>query len=665
MGISTTAATGSRGAIHIGQEVTYGVVAEPTHLIEFTSESLSAEEESLMSEAIRESRGRHHVIRGTLDIQGDINFEQNASGLAILYKNALGDYLKLQGVDGGVHARVERDGEVAIVLPSDILSGGDQVVHYLIPFTTDHTGGFTLEAGRKTFTVVGRNNIENLVEYAGDPNPHSYDDYAHGGDTYIVDNATVAAVLTGENAVQASGGYTGQVTESAVRIALAYVRDEGGNLVPPDLCPSGGVIKVGNLRKELHYFEYDDRAGDPGAFAFVYVSPVGFNGLNPAQPLTWPSAGDYVMAHAAIVKKGSLTALDVRVNNFQDAQNIAKVGNWVYQYNGDPALFTHHIERGKRLPVGMTIEVDRDAAIFVYTGVRVNTLSCSFESGEIATGTFGLLGKAEYAMATLMGDVLPDSKTIHVDKVQAFPKSLYNNLQSVTEEDFTPGQDLGVLTIREETDIYYQWIKDHPAGGYVIGGIPTSADAGYEKNAVEQFHPRRSNVDSRTSIKAANVVRGLDTPLSSFEIAVYMNGYFEEVLSASLSLNNNLDTDKFFLGDRFRAFAVEGRTEIDGTLGMEFDDGKHYVKFLNGEYFTLEIKCINEDDESLIGNFQVPSQAYFFLPRCKFSGDTPNIDGPEIINHDMPFMATVDDKYRTTDLVVILVNAEGQDAEMN
>jgi len=638
MGVSTSASTGARGAIHVGQEEVYGVVAEPTHLIEFTSESLSAEEESLESEAIRDSRGRHHIIRGTLDVQGDINFEQNTSGLAILYKNALGDYLKIPKVDGGIHARVERDGQV--VVETD--TAGE--AHFVIPFTKDHTGGFTTEAGEMLIVSTTRNSLDNLVALDNAGAGYAYADYTHGCETYVLD-------------VDASG--------DAVEVSVAWVRDEEGVLVAPAFCASGGVAKMGHSRKEYKYFASDEGNAVDGATLSLdpVQTPPGTAALHPAE-------GDYVIGMAGVVRIGTLDKADpddvIYAGNFE--AYLAKAGNWFYQYVGEEEVFTHHIERGKRLPVGLTVEIDRDAAIFIYTGVRVNSVSASFESGEIATGTFSLLGKVEHAMATLLEDVLPNARTIKVNKIQAFPNM---GDGGGSQPAFDPNEPSAKITIREETDIYFQWIEKTPQGDYILGGIPTFATdivgapvAGYEKNAVEQFHPKGSNVDSRSSIKADEIVKGIDTPLTSFEITVFMDGYFEEVLNASLTLNNNLDTDKFFLGDRFRAFAVEGRAEIEGSLGMEFDDGKHYVKFLNGDYFALEIKCINEDEDGMIGGTGIPSQAYFFMPRCKFSGNTPNIEGMEIINHDMPFMATVDDKHNTTDLIVILVNAEGRDAEI-
>jgi hypothetical protein len=645
MGVKTQAATGSRGAIHVGQEKVYGVIEPPTHLIEFTSESISASEDTLMSEAIRESRGRHHIIRGTLDIQGDINFEQNASGLGILYKNALGDYIRLDNTDGGAHARCERDGVVIIETPTSLHVNDEEPLKFVIPFTRDHTGGFKADGGE--LTVVTRNNLGQLEELNNSGAGYGYDSYNVSAETYMLGKAV------------ADASYVGAFGVTVVALPVAWVKDYTGALVPPDFNPNGGIIKVGHFRKELHYFAYD--VGDAVSGGKLFISPASLDVANIAQiELEYDSS--YVLGLAAVVKLGHRDVSDpldpVVVGNFQDAALICKLGNWVYQFDSAlSGVYTHHIERGKRLPVGLTIEIDRDAAIFVYTGARVNTLTCNFESRAIATGTVSFVGKAEYAMSTLEMDVLPGAQEIIVDKIQAFPGSLLI-AAGTSGPAYDPSEPVGMLTIREETEIYYQWIQKRPDGRFALGGIPASGD-----NSIQLFHPMRSNVDSRTSIKASDVFAGIDTPMTAFEIMCYIDGYFEEVLSASFTVNHNLDTDKFFLGDRFRAFAVEGRTEIEGTLGMEFDDGKHYIKFLNGEYFALEIKCISEDFDAIIPGTEVPSQAYFFMPRCKYSGETPTIDGPDIINHDMPFMATYDDKLKTTDLVAIFVNANPNDVE--
>ena len=55
--------------------------------------------------------------------------------------------------------------------------------------------------------------------------------------------------------------------------------------------------------------------------------------------------------------------------------------------------FSHQIQCGTDLPPGMSIEVGRDVAAFLYAGMKVNTLELNATPGEFFTGTFGLMGK--------------------------------------------------------------------------------------------------------------------------------------------------------------------------------------------------------------------------------------------------------------------------------
>jgi len=657
MGVTTTPATGARGSVHIAQETAYGVVATPSHLIEFTSESLSAQESELMSEAIRDHRGMSQLVRGNLDIQGDLNFEQNASGLGMILRHALGDYIKLPNVDGGHHGRAMRAQQLpirdnsaalnttaeALTLSVDGLSaqvtdaakryfasvtkveantgaGGtfveitdyvieDQifgvirletalaagtlvradfsyfpVAAYAIPFTLDHSSSFS---NSSAFARVYRDANRKL----------QLDD--NGGAGYAYESYVPAAVT------YASAVAAGEAT-------LANVLDVDGHLAAPTIAPAG-VIMSGSGRVLGTYYDVDLTGG----IAKIKLSAGTTVALN-----------EYVMVVPALV---STTPFGVTPGK----------GDWLYEI--DPVLyagaFTHHMERGRRLPVGLTVEVHRDAAVFLYTGCKVNSLALTFDTNSIVTGTASLIGKIEHSIATLVEDVLPGAATILIDKRTAFP-------------------DSGYLTIGEETNIAYTAIAVSGDNFQV-----TIANL-IPEESIERFHPRGQNVDSRSSIKSDTIVSGNTAPLTSFETLVYIDGYWEEVLSANFTLNNNLSTDKFGLGSRFRLATVEGRAEIDGTLSMEFDDGKHYNKFLRGEKFSIEFKCISESDESLIEGTTVASQAYYFLPKCKYNGTTPQIGDTNIINHDMPFRAIVDTEYGDTDLVIILVNSLDKDVEL-
>jgi uncharacterized protein YaiE (UPF0345 family) len=607
MGIQTKPSTGSRGVVHVGDESTYGVLVSPTHLIEFTSETLSATENVLMSEAIREDRGRHEVIRGNFDVQGELSFEQNTSGLGVILRHALGDYLLAEKVDGGIHARSAKAAVIETPVPDE---GTDK--RYTIVFADDHSGGF--EPSGK-FAVIKRDATGQLVLDNNADAGHDYAAYTPAGVTYVT------AVTAGDDT------HAGGTTE-VPSITLAKVRASDGALVDPPFNPLGGVIKLGAGRKEYRYFE----AKIAGGAVKVYLDPddAAANGL--------PVVNDYVQVLACLTN-------DETAGTFAVGATLDK-GQWIYQF--DPTytgVYTHHIERGRFLPVGLTIEVGRDAAFFLYSGAKVNTLNLTFDANAIVTGSASLVGRAEASIAKLLEDVVPGATSIKISNGDAFP----NPVAPAT----------AMITIGEETEIRYTTKTVNADGTVTLSGIAATG-----RPSIERFHPKGSNVDSRSSIRAANIIEGTTVPLSSFEIMVYMDGYFEEVLSGSLTLNNNLNTDKYGLGSRFRLATIENRAEVEGSLTMEFDDGKHYKKYIEGEYFSVEFKCVSEADGSEIGVTGVASQAYYFCPKARFGGTTPQISGTDIINMDMPFMAIVDDELKTTDLVIILVNANKDDCEI-
>lgn len=605
MGVTTTPATGARGAVRVGNEVSYGVLVQPTHLIDFTSETLSAEETTLESEAIRDDRGRHQILRGQLDVQGDIAFEQSASGFAILYRAALGDYIQAPKSDGGIHARLAKAGSVAITAAAGGQDG------FALIFAEDHSGGFDPLAGH--FSVVYRDGLNTLGYDDNTGAGYAYDSYTPSSRSYVTAVDPAAADYTG-------------ATGTATSVVVADVTDEHGASVAPRFNPAGGVVKLGPNRLEYRYFEYNEA----GRKLFLSEDDVTANGA--------PVVNDYVLGLSGLTNSTA-------TGDFAAASGLG-VGNWIYQWDGTyDGVITHHIERGRRLPVGLTVEVDRDAAIFKYSGMKVDTMTLNFEANSIVTGSFTFIGREERSVVSLQADVIPGATSIIVDRADAFP---------------TPDPAVGaVLTIGEETDIRYFTKVRNPDDTWTLGGILADLNV---VESIHRFHEKGENVDSRSSTAAATIYEGDNTPLSAFEILVYMDGYFEEVMAGSITLANNLATDKYALGSRFRLATIEGRAEVDGSLTMEFDDGKHYNKFLKGNFFSLEFKCVSEADDSEIGNTGVPSQAYYFMPKCRFSGTTPQIGGPEIIQHDMPFTAVVDDELKTTDLIVILVNDNEHDA---
>jgi hypothetical protein len=685
MGINTTASTGARGAVRMGEETTYGVVVAPTHIIDFNTESLAATENIIESEAIREDRGRHKLIRGNLDVGGDIAYEQSFGGYGMLIRHALGDYIKCAGADGGIRARIA----VAESEPSDGHDGTDK---FIIECTPEASSEFT--DAQSLVAVVYRDANNDLVFDDNSAAGHAYADFCLGEETYVV--SVDAASIT----------YTGYSTTAVTAVTVADTLDADGNLVAPTFNPSGGIVRFGPNRERYRYFEYT--AGTPGNDDSVLY-------LEPADVATHgdPSANDAAIGAPSFAKATS---------DFTIPAAGVKLGAWVYEYNtGWPAagVYTHHLERGRVLPVGLTIEVNRDAAIFLYSGMKVNTITWNYDANSIVNATVSLIGKQEYAMATLVADVIPGSTSITISDGTTFP---------------TTTQGGGTITIGEETGITYTTKVDNADGTSTLSGIPATGTA-----SVERLHLFGTNVDSRTTTEAdiytvdydaqttnlndgatltfsgggtatllehtdggatgsitfqmvsgsvpvdnetfvddgdtpgdgtvdgtpvaVAVYSGNTSPLTAFESNLYIDGGFEEVLSASVTLNNNLNGDKFGLGSRFRFQLVEEQAVVEASITVEFDDGKNYVKFKEGTFFSLELKSISESSDSEIGTTGVLSGQYLFLPKCKFTGSTPNIQGTSFIQHDMPITAIVDDDFNTTDLTCVLVNNIPTDVE--
>lgn len=620
MAIATSPAVGARGRIMIGEQVQYEVPVPPTHITDFNSESIAATENMLQSEAIRFSRGVNKLAKGNTDITGDLNFELSASGYGVLLKHALGDYVKLENVDGGLHARVAVDA-------AEVINAGDSAIDgteiWVLADNTDVTIPQTVGGG---LAVVYRDAVTNAL-LADDNAGAGYG--FQGMNPYSVSYATA---VTDPDAT-----YTGFAAVEVVSVLIAPILNGAG--IPENVIASteAGVLYFGDDRVPVRYFEaipqVDGGTGE-NLGTLVY--------LDPTQAIlgdatSYPAVNDVIIVKATVAGVAALAPLTT--------------GAFIYHFSATDydspqgKVWTHHFERGRFLPTaGLTIEVDRDAAIFLYSGAKVNTMTVNFETNAIVNGTFSIVGKEEFAMAPLSEDVVPGATEILIPDYWHHPFPAAG----------------GTITIGERTGITYttKEVNYLNTGLTRLSGIPAVGLA-----AIDRTHLKGSNVDSRSSTRAATVIESNQDPLTSHEITVFIDGYYEEALAASLTLNNNLNTEKFGLGSYTRLQAVEQRATVEGSLTLEFDDGKNYNKFRQTIYFAIMFKCISQAETSEIGSTGVLSQTYFFCPRARYSGNTPAIEGDSYITHEMPFMAIVDEELNTTDLIVINVNDEEFDAE--
>jgi hypothetical protein len=117
------------------------------------------------------------------------------------------------------------------------------------------------------------------------------------------------------------------------------------------------------------------------------------------------------------------------------------------------------------------------------------------------------------------------------------------------------------------------------------------------------------------------------------------------VVSGSINITNNIETDGYVLGSAFRASAEYGRRECSGDFSMFFEDNTYYDLFLAGTIVSIKFVFSN-GTESL--TFQFPS--------VKLGGESPAINSPQGVNMNLNFSAKYDVS-AGTDVIVTFVNS--------
>jgi len=122
----------------------------------------------------------------------------------------------------------------------------------------------------------------------------------------------------------------------------------------------------------------------------------------------------------------------------------------------------------------------------------------------------------------------------------------------------------------------------------------------------------------------------VNDPFSGFNGGVTIDGETQCILNFDMSLTNNLNGDKFCMGDRYRNSLPEGRREITGNISMELTDLIFYNKFLHGTsaIFTIEFDLLGDGTETM----------KIILPRIEFNGTTPTAGGNEALTQPLPYV---------------------------
>lgn len=634
MGIASKPAVGINGRIITGNETVPGQPVKNNLLdrnVCFTSESLQQSENVLESATIcgcGSARSRVKETRGTLDVNGDISVEFSAQEYGRFIRHALGAAVVCPNVSGMAHGQL---------LVQYAPAPGSPFASNLI--FSNYAVGFTPEGG--TFGIVYRDDQGNL----------KYDDnagagYAYGAATEYFQTSVATA-------------------DADILTSLTLELNKGPN---GEMFPSPGtggevgvfVVEVDGVKYSVGYTAVTDNGAtfsvtiDSALVGDIVAAAEYFNAATTLEVFVGTPA--YIYPCLTEVDASAFSDADyANHENGVTGAGVIDSGCWIYQIweeagDFDNLLFTHHLEIDDELPEGLTINVLRDTVNFLYSGMKVNDWTVNFDSQAYITSTWSFLGIAEYSVVSLAREAKVGDTTIYL-----------NQEPVAFREGVNTG---GYLTIGEEQKIAYTAVdppETSASGLWEITGIPAS---GIE--SIQMTHHIGENVDC--SVNAADPEPACeDAPrFSSYEAAVAMDYKLIEVLSGSITLNNNIGGDKFMLGSRYRAALREGRANVSGQITVEFDDGQHYNRFIKGEYFSIEFRALCEDEEftTKLGTY-APIGTSFYLPSCKYNGTTPSIQDDSYLNTDMPFNAYDESAFFKTGsaLVVAVCNYDANDSQ--
>ena len=125
------------------------------------------------------------------------------------------------------------------------------------------------------------------------------------------------------------------------------------------------------------------------------------------------------------------------------------------------------------------------------------------------------------------------------------------------------------------------------------------------------------------------------------------------VKDVSIKIDRGLKKDRHFLraDRRIKEPIQAGLVKISGEVSCEFEDLTAYNRFVNGTLASLDVTWTGAIIEGAL--------SYYFkviIDNVRFEGQTPNVDGPDVVDLSLPFTGIYDGsgepivvEYQTTD----------------
>jgi hypothetical protein len=124
------------------------------------------------------------------------------------------------------------------------------------------------------------------------------------------------------------------------------------------------------------------------------------------------------------------------------------------------------------------------------------------------------------------------------------------------------------------------------------------------------------------------------------EGAITLGGVAQSIKSFSVKGNNNLNTDRRFLGGSKSEPVANGFATITGNLEAEFEDLTRYNAWKAGTILANLILTFTL--ATVIPTTAVPYSFKITLPAIQYRGQSPQIGGPQVVMNPTPFEALYD-----------------------
>ena len=253
-----------------------------------------------------------------------------------------------------------------------------------------------------------------------------------------------------------------------------------------------------------------------------------------------------------------------------------------------------------------TCQFDKDGVPFTYSGCKVATWSLECALDELLVATVNIMAKDEVATRSVTDGVTTNASPTVTSATARFHSN-------------DVGKSISGAGI--------------PAGTTIIA-VVSLTEATMSANATATA----TGVTVAIGTVAETAVYPTDLrPMSFVHGQITVAGVATDITSFSLSCDNNLP-ERWFFGAINKEPLDQGRT-IEGSFDSEFEDLAIYQRFLNGEEASI-VLVFTSDEEITPGN---PYSLTINIPSVRFDGETPNVDGPDIITQTSPFTVLNDD----------------------